>query len=328
MKGLIDQYQRKINYLRISITDRCNLRCTYCMPKEGISALGHLDILSYEEILRIAQVAVKKGISKIRLTGGEPLVRKNLIFFIESLSKLTGIEDLSLTTNGILLNEYASSLWRAGLRRLNISMDSLIPENYHRITRGGELSLLWKGIHKALAIGFHPIKINVVAIKKINNNEILDFAKLTLSFPFEVRFIEFMPIGNPSWSEEDFLPSKEIKELIESAFPIVPLDTRRVNGPAEIYKIEGSLGQIGIISPMTDHFCDYCNRLRVTADGKLRTCLFSDSEIDLKTSLRNGSSNEELEALIEEGIMKKPRRHDLKEDLIKKCFRPMSTIGG
>jgi cyclic pyranopterin phosphate synthase len=298
------------------------------MPKEGISGLGHFDILSYEEILRIAQVAVKKGISKIRLTGGEPLIRKNLIFFMDSLTRLQGIEDLSLTTNGVLLNEYAASLWSSGLRRLNISMDSLIPENYRRITRGGELALLWKGIHKSLSIGFHPIKINVVAIKGFNDNEILDFAKLTLSFPFEVRFIELMPIGNPSWSKEDFIPSKEIKEIIESAFPVIALDTGRTNGPAQIYKIEGALGQIGIISPMSDHFCDYCNRLRVTADGKLRTCLFSDSEIDLKTPLRSGCSDEKLEALIEEGIMKKPRRHGLKEDLLKKCFRPMSTIGG
>ncbi len=325
---LIDQFHRKINYLRISITDRCNLRCTYCMPKEGISGLGHLDILSYEEIVRIAQVAVKKGISKIRLTGGEPLVRKNLVFLIDSLARLPGMEDLSLTTNGLLLNEYALSLWEAGLRRLNISMDSLIPENYHQITRGGELSLLWKGIHRALAIGFHPIKINVVAINGFNHNEILDFAKLTLSFPFEVRFIEFMPIGSSSWSKQGFLPSKEIKEHIESAFTIAPLDTTRANGPAQIYKIEGSLGQIGLISPMSDHFCDRCNRLRVTADGKLRTCLFSDSEIDLKGSLRKGSSDEELEALIEEGTLKKPKMHGLKEDLLKKCLRPMSTIGG
>jgi len=328
LKELIDPFHRRINYLRISITDRCNLRCLYCMPKEGISRAGHSDILKYEEIIRIAEVAAKKGISKIRITGGEPLVRKGLPFLVESLVRIPGIKDLAMTTNGLLLRENARSLWDAGLRRLNISMDSLVPENYRRITGGGELALLWKGIKEALQIGFNPIKINVVAIKGFNDMEILPFARLTISFPFEVRFIELMPIGNPSWNHREFIPSKEIKKRIDEAFPLIPLNSGKEEGPARLYRIEGSQGQIGLISPMTEHFCDRCNRLRITADGKLRTCLFSDSEIDLKTIMRMGCSDQELERIIEDGIRKKPKMHGLSEEILKKCLRPMSQIGG
>jgi len=329
MTELIDNYKRKINYLRVSITDRCNLRCVYCMPKEGASPIGHSEILSYEEIIRIIKVAVKKGITKIRITGGEPLIRKNVLYFVDLISRIKGIDDLSMTTNGVLLKDMARPLFDAGIKRLNVSLDSLKPERYHEITRGNHLSDVLEGIEEAVRVGFSPIKINVVAIRGFNDDEILDFARLTLIHPYQIRFIEFMPIGSgDNWTKEKIITSREIKEKIENLQNLIPVDLKRLKGPAKVYRFHGAKGEIGFISPSSDHFCSTCNRIRLTADGKIRTCLFSDEEIDLKKSLRMSCDDEELEKIIDTTILEKPKRHHLATPIFKKCSRTMSRIGG
>lgn len=331
MKALLDFHNRRISYLRISITDRCNLRCHYCMPKEGVSQFGQSEILRYEEILRLAALAVQKGITKIRITGGEPLVRKDAVQLIQQLSQLKGVQDLSLTTNAILLEEFASALFQAGLKRVNLSMDSLSPEKYHEITRGGDLSRVWAGVEAARRAGLSPIKINVVAITGFNDGEILEFARLTMQDPFQVRFIEFMPIGVSSeWSPERYLSSREIKRRIESVYPLIPVNggVNDHGGPARLFKFPGARGEIGFISPISDHFCNSCNRLRLTPDGKLKTCLFSEEEMDLKQLLRSGCSDEELGRKLDEAISTKPLRHGAIGGLMKRCHRPMVKIGG
>ena len=326
---LIDNYHRHISYLRISLTDRCNLRCIYCMPPEGISLLDHREVLTLEEIERIASAAARMGISRIRITGGEPLVRKGVIELAGDLLKLPGIEDVSLTTNGILLTEHAAALRRAGMRRINISLDTLDAEKYKRITRGGDIQRVLDGISAARREGFSPIKINVVAMRGINDDEIEDFARLTIERPVHIRFIEFMPIDVATdWDENSFISSSETREIISRIGTLQPVDRCGKSGPAEMYRLEGAAGQLGFISPLSNHFCDTCNRMRLTADGKLRTCLFSDHEIDLKTFLRSGVSDQALEQTIAEAIKSKPKGHTISEPSFKKCRRNMSAIGG
>lgn len=329
---MIDNHKREINYLRVSITDRCNLRCVYCMPKEGLSLLGHRDILSYEEILRIVTIAVKTGIVKVRVTGGEPLVRRGIVDFMASLRNISGLRDISLTTNGILLEKYAEGLFDSGIRRINVSLDSLEPEKYREITRKGDLTKVILGIKKADSIGFSPIKINVVAIKGFNDGEVLNFAKLTLMKPYQIRFIEYMPIGQTTL-ENGFghLSNDVIMETINKFSPLDPVGHNgKTDGPAQVYKMRGAKGEIGFISAMTHQFCESCNRLRLTADGNLRACLFADNEVDLKTPLRNGCSNSELEDIIKNAILNKPMRSKIRchESQRKKCARTMSKIGG
>jgi cyclic pyranopterin phosphate synthase len=331
MNALIDAHNRKINYLRISITDRCNLRCQYCMPQEGVSRFGHAEVLSYEEIRRLAAIAARRGISKIRITGGEPLVRKGAVQLVEYLARIEGIRDLSMTTNGVLLQKYAEDLRRAGLQRVNISMDSLNPDKYRRITRGGDLSQVREGIAAARRAGLNPIKINIVAISGFNDDEIIDFARLTLGEDLQVRFIEFMPIGESSaWSPDRSLPAAEVKKRIESLAPLSPFENGRnpSDGPARLFKLPGAPGCIGLISPVSDHFCTSCNRLRLTADGKLKTCLFSDEEMDLKSLIRSGGSDEMLEKIMTLAIFRKPLRHGTIIAGMKRCQRPMVKIGG
>ena len=331
MNTLKDDYKRHINYLRISITDRCNLRCTYCMPPDGMSLLAHHDILSYEEIVRIAQIAVNEGISKIRITGGEPLVRKGMVNLVHNLSQLDGIKDLSMTTNGILLSEYARPLVDAGLHRVNVSMDSLQPGLFKDITRGGDLSLVWKGIEKAQDAGLNPIKINVVAIQGFNDSEIIDFARLTIANDYQVRFIEFMPIGNGNgWHQEKYLSGLKIRTIIEEHHMLEPVlrSQEGMSGPAEIYRLPGAQGMIGFINPISSHFCTTCNRLRLTADGKLRPCLFADQEIDILQPLRSAGTDEELKLLLHEALSSKPKSHTVMEPTFRKCTRDMVAIGG
>lgn len=331
MEALIDAHNRKINYLRISITDRCNLRCQYCMPREGVSQFGHTEVLRYEEILRIAAIAARRGISKIRITGGEPLVRKDAVQLVGQLARLGGIRDLSITTNGVLLEEFAEDLRRAGLQRVNISMDSLDPNKYKQITRGGDLSRVWAGIAAARKAGLSPIKINIVAIAGFNDDEILDFARLTIPQDLQVRFIEFMPIGESSeWRPDQSLPAAEVKRRIEVLAPLLPLENggSSSDGPARLFKLPGARGAIGLISPVSDHFCTSCNRLRLTADGKLKTCLFSDEEVDLKSLLRSGTTDEILEKVLNQSISQKPLRHGTIIAGMKRCQRPMVKIGG
>jgi len=330
MNKLIDPYQRHITYLRISITDRCNLRCTYCMPPEGVSQLIHDDILRYEEIVRIARIAVSEGITRIRITGGEPLVRKGVVNLVSWLSQLQGIEDLSMTTNGILLSEFARPLKEAGLKRVNISMDSLQPELFGEITRGGDLSKVWKGIVAASEAGLKPVKINVVVIKGFNEDEILEFAKLTLNFDFQIRFIEFMPVGTQNgWHQEKYFSCTEIRNAIEKYYRLTPLIVRgNTSGPAVLCQLEGAQGSIGFINAISNHFCATCNRLRLTADGKLRPCLFSDAEIDIKMALRNGESDQKLKEILHSAIFNKPEGHTIAEPTFRKCAREMISIGG
>lgn len=329
MPKLIDTYNRHINYLRISVTDRCNLRCVYCMPKEGLSLIGHDDILRYEEIIRIAKVAAGKGVSKIRITGGEPLARKGIIDFIGDLHNIPGITDLSITTNGILLESAAAALRKAGIRRINISLDSLDPEKYKKITRGGDLNAVIAGIKKSREEGFDPIKINVVAMRGVNDDEIPAFAKLTLDRPVHIRFIEFMPVGSESgWDGSRFIPGTEIQEHIKALGELVPVSSDSQSGPAAMFQLRGAQGKLGFISALSNHFCESCNRLRLTADGKLRTCLFSDNEVNLRPLLRECCSDAALEEIITKAIISKPKQHKISEPSFKKCLRNMSAIGG
>lgn len=330
---MIDNHNREINYLRISVTDRCNLRCVYCMPKEGVSVLGHDDILRYEEILRIVKVAVGLGIIKARVTGGEPLVRRGLIEFLRSLSSIPEIRDTSITTNGILLGEYAERLKNAGVRRINVSLDSLKPDRYARITRGGDIGRAMEGIAKAHACGLSPVKLNMVPLRGVNEDEILDFAALTLKLPYEVRFIEMMPFEK-TYNEfkSEFLSNEVVEGRIREVYGLDDIRPAegRARGPAKLFKIRGARGAIGFISSITEHFCSSCNRLRLTADGHLRACLFSEEEVDLKGPLRAGCSDADLQMLISEAIAKKPARsRDLKEKPgLRKCAKAMSAIGG
>jgi GTP 3',8-cyclase len=328
-----DKFDREINYLRVSITDRCNLHCNYCRPKEGISLIGHDDILRYEEIIRIVSIAVKLGLIKVRVTGGEPLVRRGFIDFLAALRNIEGLQDISLTTNGILLEEFAERIFNTGIHRINISLDSLDHAKYSYITKGGNLNNVLRGIARAEEIGFSPIKINTVAIKGFNDDEVLAFTQLAKDKPFQVRFIELMPVGQSKNNySDDFLPTEQLMQKIRSRFDLDPLKDKKSksDGPAKIYKIKGGRGEIGFINPVSNHFCSTCNRLRLTADGKLRICLLKDEEIDLKKSLREECSDTDLEKLIHQAILLKPRHHDLAcaDRHLKKCHREMSAIGG
>jgi cyclic pyranopterin phosphate synthase len=299
------------------------------MPKEGISLIGHDDILRYEELLRIAGIAVKKGITKIRLTGGEPLVRKGVVQFIAALAAMDGTKDLSMTTNGILLAPAAQPLRDAGLKRINISLDSLNPDKYTMITRGGDIKQIIAGIKSAQEAGFSPIKINVVVIRGVNDDEITAFAGLSMEKNLQIRFIEFMPVGMENgWEQERFVSTGEIMQRVKTIGPLIELPSDNGSGPAQMYTIAGAQGKIGFISALSDHFCATCNRLRLTPDGKLRTCLFSDAEVDLKTPVRQGCSDEVLADIINEAILSKPRKHHATEQVFKKCVRGMSAIGG
>ena len=325
---LRDTFERVIDYLRISITDRCNLRCVYCMPQSGVRLFEHREILTYEEITRVADIAASLGVRKLRVTGGEPLIRKNVSYLIASLKAIKGIEDISLTTNGILLEKYAKRLADAGLDRINISLDTLRPERYREITRGGDISLVLKGIDAAEEAGLLPIKINMVPIRNLNDDEIPDFARMTLTTPRHVRFIEFMPIGSRDlWSNERYISTDELRKTVEKIAPLTPVRLRK-NGPAKYFRLEGASGVIGFISALTHHFCADRNRLRLTADGRLRPCLFSDTEIDLKPALRIQSSDKEVERLLRLAIEVKPEGHkiDQRDDL--SSLKNMSRIGG
>ena len=330
MGGLVDSYRRKIDYLRISVTDRCNLRCRYCMPAEGIELMDPEGILSYEEFLRISKIAVRNGITKIRITGGEPLVRKGIVEFIRELSGLEGLEDLSLTTNGVLLKDYARRLRDAGLDRVNVSLDSLKRDRFKRITRGDHLKKVLCGLEEAEKAGLRPVKVNVVVIKGFNDDEITDFAMLTKQKPYHVRFIEYMPFDvEEGWRKENFITSKMIKETIESIAALDPVEDGGAGaGPAKRFRFRGAPGEVGFISPVSDHFCAGCNRLRLTADGMLRTCLFSDRETNIKEALRNGASDRDIEEILFKAVGEKPMGHNINENIFKKCSRTMSFIGG
>ncbi|MEG1253487.1 MAG: GTP 3',8-cyclase MoaA, partial [Raoultibacter sp.] len=316
-----DSHGRTIDYLRISLTDRCNLRCIYCMPEEGVDQLAHKDILRIEEIERAVRVAASMGITRIRLTGGEPLVRKGVVDLVRNIAQTPGIQDVSLTTNGILLPKMAADLKAAGLTRVNISLDTLDAAQFAFITRRGKLEDTLAGIDAALAVGFKPVKINAVAVRSLKQ-DYLAFAKLSLDRPLHVRFIEYMPVGESSgadgcgWGPQDVVPTEELIDIIDAAAraaglgPLVPADKDRPigGGPARYYQFEGAQGTVGFISPLSRHFCSECNRLRLTADGEIRPCLFSDDEFDLKEALREGS-DEQVRAVMLQALGAKPDEH-------------------
>lgn len=320
-----DNFNRNIDYLRISIIDRCNLRCIYCMPEEGISnLLPHHEILSYEEILKIVEIGVDLGITKIRITGGEPLLRKGIVSFIERLAKIEGIQDIGMTTNGVLLKKFAEDLYKAGLKRVNVSLDSLDEDKFRTITRVGSIGEVLEGIEEANKVGLKPVKVNVVVMKGINDDEIEKFALWSKEVEYQIRFIEFMPIGQNAWKKELFMSKDEIKEKIENKVgKLIPVQMKK-SGPAEYFMLEGAKGIVGFISPITTHICVRCNRLRLTAEGKLRPCLFSDRELDLKRILRSGASTEEIKETIIRTIHLKPQGMSEQSQPL----RPMSTIGG
>lgn len=336
-KKLIDMFDRSISYLRVSLTDQCNLRCLYCSPKTVKDKLSSGELLSYEELLRVIGLAAELGIRKVRLTGGEPLVRKHIDNFIVGLGKIPGLEDIRLTTNGVLLGQYAEKLYQAGIRKLNISLDTLKPGRFKEITGADLFDKVWASIEKVLAMEFSPVKLNMVVLKGVNDDELVDFARLSLTHNVQVRYIEFMPIGKASlWSRERYFSTEEIQEKIKEIGELQPVQSAHMDGPARIFDLiphSGSMqgkktGRVGFISPISHQFCDRCNRLRLTSEGKLRSCLLSDQETDIKAVLRSGGSDDDVRQILIQTILDKPKGHTLREQDKVNCHGEMSRIGG
>lgn len=326
---LTDNYGRRIDYLRISVTDKCNLRCIYCMPASGIISKPHEDLLTFEEIARIVKIGAGLGISKIRLTGGEPLIRRGIVRLVALLGRTNGIEDISLTTNAVLLKEYANSLKEAGLRRINISLDSLREDRYKFITRQGDLTQALEGIKAASEAGFVNLKINVLLLGEVNRDEITEFLRLTLDYPLCVRFLEFMPMGFTGCFKIN--NSLCVKEILGIAIKLRSF--ARVNdiigcGPAKNFRFHGARGIFGLIGPLSDKFCFKCNRLRLTSDGFLRPCLHSGLKINLRDSLREGADDNELSQSIRLAVALKPQEHSLETDTAQELGYSMCQIGG
>ena len=327
--ALKDSFGRKIEYLRLSITDRCNLRCRYCMPEEGVESVGHGGILSYEDLLRIAAAATRLGVSKIRVTGGEPLVRKGIVGFVKELAALPGQPEITLTTNGLLLDQMAADLKQAGLSRVNVSLDTLREDRFEQITRRPGLQRVLDGIHRAAAVGLAPLKINMVPIREVNADEIADFGRLSLEHPWEIRFIEFMPVsGGLGYSAENRFSAQEIMTELESIGPLTPVERSGPAGPARLFRYRDSPGRVGVIPAISSHFCGECNRLRVTADGRIRPCLLCSDELDIREALRRNASDAELEELLRAAVVAKPRQHRVGEKDYKEGSRGMQKIGG
>lgn len=324
--ALLDSHGRTINYLRLSVTDRCNLRCTYCMPEEGVGKFAHGDILSYEELYRIARVAVSIGIDKIRITGGEPLVRKGIVPFLQQLAEIPGLGQLVLTTNGVLLDVMAADLRAAGVQRLNISLDSLRPDTFRNISRCGDLARVLAGIEAAKGCGF-PIKLNMVVMRGVNDHEIVDFARLAADSAITVRFIEYMPAIREQGWQQLVVSGAEILSRLTQQFTLIPLEQAEMAGPARNFSILGSPGTLGVITPVSHHFCSECNRIRVTSSGLAKGCLFAESLVDLKPALRSGSS-EILAGALGAIVDGKPGRHQMNPEECHHQAFSMSSIGG
>lgn len=331
-----DSHGRIIDYLRISLTDRCNFRCVYCMPEEGVCAMSHDEILRIEEIERLVHVAAGLGIKSVRLTGGEPLVRKGVVDLVDAITKIDGIENVSMTTNGVLLPRMIDDLKAAGLSRVNISVDTLDADQFRAITRVGNLEDALAGIDAALEAGLNPVKVNAVTVRSLGQ-DFLEFAKLSLDRPLHVRFIEYMPLGDTSeasgtgWGKDDVIPSEELFKIINRRAAEVGLPSLRAAGsakplgwgPARYFEFPNAQGTVGFISPLSRHFCAECNRLRVTADGKVRPCLFSDTEYDVRAALREGDDGAVRDVLLT-ALGAKPDEHHDKVG----TERKMSQIGG
>ncbi len=327
---LKDSYGRHINNLRISVTDRCNFRCSYCMPEEGMVWMNKDELLMYEEITTLTQIFANLGITKLRLTGGEPLMRKDIHKLVRMLTSVTGITDIALTTNGFFLNEQAELLSKAGLKRINVSLDSLDALKFKRITRRDYLNRVLNGLEIIASYGIQPIKINMVVMRDINDDEVTEFAMLARTKPYIVRFIEFMPIGcDDGWNAGRVVPSKEIREKIERDLhrKLVPVEYHGTQ-PSDRYIFDDEKGEIGFISSVSEPFCEHCNRVRITSDGKLRTCLFSHNETDLKHLIRNGAGNDQIRAVIIDAVWKKEKGHLINRPDFARPSRTMSQIGG
>ena len=325
--NLVDAHGRAISYLRLSVTDRCNLRCSYCMPTDGVAKATHADILRFEELEQIAEIAVSLGVEKVRITGGEPLVRKGLVPFLARLSAIPGLNFLVLTTNGILLAEMAADLRAAGVERLNISLDSLRPETFRAITRGGDLAAVMRGIDAAVQVGLPHPKLNMVVMKGVNDDEVVDFASLARERGCTVRFIEYMPASRAEGWQDHFLPGEEILRRIAARYELAPMACSPGAGPARLYRFAGGPGGIGIITAVSGHFCAGCNRIRVTARGVARSCLFADDALDLKPLLREGTRSD-VAAALRRFVLAKPGQHLMTPDEAHHTPFAMSGIGG
>ncbi|MBC2162637.1 GTP 3',8-cyclase MoaA [Listeria booriae] len=333
MPLLTDRFGRVHDYIRISVTDRCNLRCVYCMPEEGMTFLPHEEVLSKDEIIDFMKIMVGYGIKKVRITGGEPLLRTDIVDIIAGLSAIPEIEDIAVTTNAMYLVKKAEALKEAGLTRVNISLDSLQEDRFKTITRGGRLQKVLDGIAKAEEVGFFPIKLNVVLIKGQNDDEILDFLEFTRDKDINIRFIEYMPIGHAgdSWKKQYLSLQTIFDACNEAGFAYQPVDSIRGNGPSENFRLEGAKGTFGLIHPVSSHFCASCNRLRLTADGYIKACLYWDEEMNIRPLIKNP---EKLMELVQQSIDNKPESHEmaiaLQDEMQshKPTTRRMSQIGG
>ena len=330
MEPLVDSYGRRIKSMRVSITDKCQFRCTYCMPAEGLPWLKKSEILSYEEITRVVRVAASIGIEQVRLTGGEPLVRRDVPELIRMLKPLPGLRSLSLTSNGVLLKKQAVLLAEAGLTRINVSLDSLVREKFFQLTRRDQFDAVIEGLEELERYpSIHPIKINAVAMRGFTEDEVLDFAALARRKPYIVRWIEFMPLdADQIWRKEDILTGAEILAIIEKEYG--PM-TRIMGDPSETarrYTFPDGVGEVGFINPVSEPFCSSCDRIRMTAEGKLRTCLFSTEETDLREPLRSGASDEVIEEIIRRAVWNKELKHYIGDKRFRRANRSMSMIGG
>ena len=326
--SMTDPFGRRITYVRVSVTDRCNLKCVYCIP-DGMEWVERADILSYEELHRLVALLIAMGVRKVRITGGEPTVRRNLPEFVRMLRSIAGLEEISLSTNALLLGPMAAELREAGLDRVNISLDSLETERFRTITRGGDLGKVLEGISAAEANGLHPIKINVVAMRGVNDDEIEDFARITRERPWHVRFIEMMPLlGNAADQAMRFLSSDDIYARLSAIDALVPDAPPTGSGPATYFRYAGAPGSIGFITPLSHNFCERCNRVRLTARGHLRLCLFGDDETDLRTPLRSGATDAEIEAIVRSALHVKPERHHLERGASASQLIALSQTGG
>lgn len=327
---LIDTFGRLHDNLRISVTDRCNIRCFYCMPEEGVKFMPRQEILSFEEIARVARIAVSMGVRKLRLTGGEPLLRKDLPVLIEKLSAISGVEDIALTTNAVLLADQAADLYKAGLRRLNVHLDTLDRDRFFQITRRDDFDKVMAGIDTAMALGFGPIKINAVAVKNLVEPDIVPLARFGRERGIEIRYIEFMPLDAQGiWDKAKVLLQDDMLRLLASEFgPLDEIPDRDPRAPASEYRFADGIGRVGFISSVSHPFCLNCNRIRLTSDGKLRYCLFAIEETDVKGLLRGDASDDEIRATIRETVARKWIGHEINTQKFVAPPRPMYSIGG
>lgn len=327
-RGAFDAYGRQMTYLRISLTDRCNFRCVYCMPASGMVFQPREELLTDDELLRAVGLFARVGFTKLRLTGGEPTIRPHLVELVRGMKAFDGIEEVSMTTNGLLLNRLADDLKEAGLDRINVSFDTLDPLKFKLMTRGGRFDLVWAGLEAADRVGLTPIKINAVVLRGHNDHEVVDLARLTLEHDWQMRFLEIMPMeGVGTVYDENLVTTEETMSRLEAAFgPLQPIETDP-SDPARLWKIPGAAGTIGFISPISQPFCAHCNRVRLTADGKLRLCLLRNDEIDLRDLMRAGATDDDLVHAMRGGIWRKPWGHGVAEG-DRETGRGMSQIGG